>query len=76
MNVPIVSTKIANLDQLRELVRVALTKEDFVRKVEAVLHEGKPAPSDKRARLLKQNSWDERVDTILKLIDEKALANV
>jgi Glycosyl transferases group 1 len=76
MNVPIVSTKIANLDELRELVGVALTKEDFVRKVEAVLHEGKPAPSDKRMRLLKQNSWDERVDTILKLIDEKALANV
>ncbi len=76
MNVPTVSTEIQNLDELRELVHVALNKEDFVRKVEAALREGKPVPSNERTRLLKQNSWDERVNRILELIDEKVPTNV
>ena len=72
MNVPVVSTEIENLGELRELIYIARDKEDLLRKVESALTEGKVASGDeRRVRLLKQNSWEERVDTILSLIDKK-----
>jgi glycosyltransferase involved in cell wall biosynthesis len=72
MNVPVVSTEIENLGELREFIHVARDKHDFLRKVESALGEGKDASGDEKlAHLLKQNSWEERVNTILELIGSR-----
>jgi len=72
MNVPIVSTEIENLGELSNLIYTARDKDDFVEKVELALKQGRsPNPSKKHMELLRENSWEVRVETILALIDEK-----
>lgn len=72
MNVPVVTTDIENLDELRDLAYVARDKRDFIEKVESALERGKPAqPGKEHMDLLRENSWETRVETILSLIDEE-----
>jgi hypothetical protein len=72
VGVPIVSARIENLGELQELVHVAINKGDFVQKVESVLNE-KQSNIPHNTSLLERNSWDQRVRTILRLIDKKIL---
>jgi hypothetical protein len=72
-NVPVVTTEIENLAELRDLVYVARDKNDFVEKLELALESGRPASPDTRhMNLLRENSWESRVEKILELIDERA----
>ncbi|CAA9450751.1 MAG: hypothetical protein AVDCRST_MAG28-1238 [uncultured Rubrobacteraceae bacterium] len=73
MNVPIVTTEIENLAELRDLVYVARDKNDFVEKVELALQRGKtPGSGTKRMDLLREYSWETRVEQILSLIDQES----
>lgn len=72
MNVPVVTTEIENLGELRDLVYVAQSRNDFVEKIKYALGSRRIAePSKKHMDLLIENSWERRVDTILDLIDEE-----
>ena len=76
LNVPTVSTEIENLGELRELIYVARDQKDFVRKVELALEQRSDSLSADHMELLRQNSWEERVKTILGLIEEELSATL
>lgn len=75
LNVPVVSTEVENLGEMRELIYVAQDQEDFVRKVELALEEERNgAPSAEHMDLLRRNSWEERVETIMQFIEKELSA--
>ncbi len=72
LNVPVVTTKIANLAELRDLVYVAQDKNDFVEKVELALKDRTTRePDTKHLDLMRENSWEKRAERILSLLDQK-----
>ncbi len=72
MNVPVVTTDVANIDELRDMVAVASGKNDFVAKVENVLRMDRTAGVNrKHMEVLEKETWNERVQKILELIDNE-----
>jgi hypothetical protein len=73
MSIPVVTTALENLGGLRDLVYVAQDKDDFVTKAEAALESRKTggASDEDIVDLLRENSWEKRVETILALIAEE-----
>ena len=67
LGVPIVSTPVANLDQLAAFITFANGTDEFVTAIEHALAKGKTTPD--RDTLL-PHSWDVRVEEVLGLIDE------
>ncbi|GIU87287.1 MAG: hypothetical protein KatS3mg009_1802 [Acidimicrobiia bacterium] len=67
--VPVVTTPVANLDELADLVTVADGPDAFVAAVEAALRRGRRPPD--RARLA-PHSWEARVARVLELVDAAA----
>jgi glycosyltransferase involved in cell wall biosynthesis len=69
-NVPIVSTDIANLGELRPFVHIANGPAEFIRQVEIAIAAGKrDAMPPELEAVLARNSWPERAKSILELID-------
>ena len=66
--VPIVSTPVANLSELEELITIAAGADEFEAAIEAALTRPRGAP---RVDLLEPHSWDRRVDDVLTLIDRR-----
>ena len=71
LGVPVVSTDIENLDELKSFISIADSYDDFIKKVEYLLEEKKKSISAHLKCCLDNNSWDRRVDQIIKEIDEK-----
>ncbi|MEO6317455.1 MAG: glycosyltransferase [Acidimicrobiales bacterium] len=69
LGVPIVSTPVANLDEMSEFITVAEGPDEFVVAIEEALRSGHQRPE--RAALL-PHSWDERVERVLRQVDEAA----
>jgi glycosyltransferase involved in cell wall biosynthesis len=69
LGVPIVATPVANLDELAEHITVAEGVDGFVRAIDAALVAGKRAPD---AAELWPHSWNERVERVLRWVDELA----
>jgi hypothetical protein len=67
LGVPIVSSPVANLEQLAPYITVANGWEEYVDAIEGALRQGRSLPD--RAELL-PHSWDARVERVLELIDE------
>ena len=67
LGVPIVSSPVANLDQLAAFITFANGTDEFVTAIEHALAKGKTTPD--RDTLL-PHSWDVRVEEVLGLIDE------
>lgn len=75
LNVPVVSTEIENLGEMRDMVHVAWDPEDFVRKTELALQEERNGSlSAEHMELLRRNSWEDRVETIMQIIEEELFA--
>jgi hypothetical protein len=66
LGVPVVSTDIENLDELKPFVWIADTYDDFILKVEKALEDGKKEISNSLNECLIANTWEKRVDQILK----------
>jgi hypothetical protein len=71
LGVPVVSTDIENLDELKSFILIADTYEDFILKVEKSLEKGNKSTSADFRKCLEKNSWDSRVDQILKELCSK-----
>jgi glycosyltransferase involved in cell wall biosynthesis len=69
--VPVVSTPIANIDELADLITVADGREAFIAAIDAALDAGRHTPD---LDLLSKHSWDSRVQHVLELIDQAASA--
>jgi hypothetical protein len=70
--VPVVSTPIDNLGELRELVAVADGPDQFVSAIEDALRAGRRAPDGDR---LRPYSWEARVEQIMRLVDSAFTAS-
>lgn len=68
--VPVVSTAIENLDELREVVRVAETHEAFLAQIERTLSEGRPPMTEEVTEVLARHAWTARMADIERLIDD------
>ena len=70
--VPIVSTPIANLDEIGKFVRVSRTPKEFIEQISYCLEHDTISGNVERIRgLLEVNSWDERVTRMLTLIERE-----
>ena len=70
--VPVVSTAIENIGDFSEFVRVARSPQEFVRAIDECLRNDPLARDLPHLRkVLKENSWPERVNRVLKLIERE-----
>ncbi|MDQ4132905.1 MAG: glycosyltransferase, partial [Actinomycetota bacterium] len=69
LGVPVVSTDVSNLGDLRPLISVATDHDDFIARVDTAIARGR-VPIDARAdAILRRNSWENRTQVITGLID-------
>lgn len=71
---PIVSTDLSEVAQFEPYVRIAKNQPEFVEWLEDALKEDDEALKAERMRIAEQNSWEERVRTILQAIDNARAA--
>jgi len=69
LGVPVVSTELANLDELRDMITTATDPADFVRGIEAAIGRGRQNLTKKQLRLLQENSWPVRATRAQTLVD-------
>ena len=69
LGVPIVSTAVANLDELAEYLTIAEGTEGFVTAIEGALTSGRRHPDPDA---LRPHSWEVRVEQVLDLVDRVA----
>jgi len=69
MGVPVVSTSVANIDGLSELIVIAETHDEFVEAVAAALRRGRRRSSARLRQIVDENSWPVRARQVLQLIE-------
>jgi glycosyltransferase involved in cell wall biosynthesis len=67
---PVVSTNFGDLDEFRDVIHIADTKEEFLVCIERALRENTPELISKRQALARANSWEVRAKTIADIIEE------
>jgi glycosyltransferase involved in cell wall biosynthesis len=67
LGVPIVSSPVANLDQLSDFISVASNVAEYIAAIEAALQAGRVAPD---RDTLYPHSWNVRIERALELLDE------
>ena len=70
LGVPVVSTELANLDELRNMITTATDPDDFVWAIEDAIVRGRQPLTDEQLRLLHANSWPVRAQRAQALLDE------
>jgi len=71
MSVPIVSTKINNIDELSEWLTMASSHDEMIVIIESFLNGKNSAfATDDACSSLSQHTWDHRVDKVLSLIQK------
>jgi hypothetical protein len=73
LGVPVVSTEIANLDALRDMITVATDARGFVLGIEKALERGRRPLCERWLATLRSNSWRVRAGRALQLIDDVLL---
>ena len=69
---PVVSTKVGNMEQFGSLVRTGDTRRTFIEQIEACLAEVRTQRwHEERRSFLRANSWDRRVEEVWSLIETK-----
>jgi hypothetical protein len=70
LGVPVVTTEVANIEDIAPYVSVARTHDQFIQTVEAVLQgKNNPIGPAERDKVLRRVSWPARVDDILSRLD-------
>jgi len=70
LGVPVVSTELANLDELRDMITTATDPSDFVRAIESAITRGRRPLTEQQVELLNANSWPVRARRAQALLDE------
>lgn len=65
---PIVSKPLTALAPFRDLVSVASTADEWIDAIEHAIHDHSPERVARRQAIARQNTWDERVERIARLI--------
>lgn len=69
LGVPVVTTSIQNIADVRTLVQVARSRCEFVARIEACLRQELSPPAELHLGFIRNNMWRERVAQIVDLID-------
>jgi glycosyltransferase involved in cell wall biosynthesis len=67
---PVVTTPIAGIDEFRDLVEVAETKEEFNQKMKKALAEDDLGKRERRIHAVKKYSWESRVEEMMGYISK------
>lgn len=67
--IPIVSTEVANMEDMKPYMRTANDPDAFIAAIDACIGEQPNAPSVDHKKILKQISWEARIADILAIID-------
>lgn len=71
MNVPVVTTDVANIDEFRSYVSVARSRSEFAEAIEKAI-EGPPGENNPdMEQCLAENTWDKRVEIIIRAISAR-----
>ena len=71
---PVVISPLPEYESMRDVLRIARTRDDFIRLVEEALHENDPAKAATRQAAVASGTWDARAEWVSELI-EQVLAN-
>ena len=74
VGVPIVSTKVQNLGEFAPFIAVADSHEAFLEAVDNVLDGDRRSDEAGLATLVQEHSWDQRVDSMLALVESRLTA--
>lgn len=70
-NLPIVSTPAPGIERFGNLISIANNFEDFNDFANQAILEGKGLKKDQRIKILNGNTWNDRINQMLELIDKK-----
>ena len=65
--VPVVSTPVANLGELADLITIARDPDEFSAAIESALRVGRGEPD---LDVLRPHSWERRIEQVIDLIDD------
>ncbi|MCM8763414.1 MAG: glycosyltransferase [Candidatus Omnitrophica bacterium] len=68
---PIVSTDLAELEDFKDYLYIACSKEEFAALMRMALSENNPALFQKRKNLALQNTWSRRVEEIMDILNKR-----
>jgi glycosyltransferase involved in cell wall biosynthesis len=68
---PIVATRLANLQEFESVLYFAEGLEDWIDKIQRALNESDPEIQQRRLKVAEENSWDNRVKTIMTIFQDK-----
>jgi glycosyltransferase involved in cell wall biosynthesis len=71
---PVVISPLPEYEPMRDVLRIARTRDDFIRLVEEALHDNDPARAARRQASVASGTWDARAEWVSDLI-EKVLAD-
>jgi glycosyltransferase involved in cell wall biosynthesis len=67
---PVVSTDLPEVRQFSDVVRIAVTKEEFARSVRLALRERDETAGQRRMRIAQGNSWEKRINQISGILED------
>ncbi len=67
---PVVISPLPEYEHLSDVLRVARSREDFIKKVEDALAENDPSLADARQNAVRDGTWEARAELISSLIEE------
>ena len=66
---PVVISALPEYEPMRDVLRIARTRDDFVRLVEEALHDNDPTAAARRRASVASGTWDERAEWVSGLIE-------
>jgi glycosyltransferase involved in cell wall biosynthesis len=66
---PVVISPLPEYEPMREVLRIARTRDDFIRLVEEALHDADPANAARRQAAVSGGTWDARAEWVSELIE-------
>ena len=68
---PVVISPLPEYEAMSDVLRIARSREDFLRLVDEALHEQDPGIAEKRQRSVVNGTWDARAEWVSELIERK-----
>ena len=70
---PVVISPLPEYEPMRDVLRIARTRDDFIRMIEDALHENDAAAAAMRQAAVSSGTWDARAESVSALIEEVLL---
>ena len=67
---PVVATDLPELEQFSDIIRIANTKEKYLHLVRLAIREKDKEIRQKRIKVAKENSWEQRTSQIIKILQQ------